>query len=96
MISMRYMAAKMSRLMNIYPYLENRAYMVIFLIGLKLAFSGVLHFTGWESVKHVVDAEWFDMVFSTLSMALFLPLGVKKHEYVNPNTELSPEEAAKL
>lgn len=74
-LSMRFVTQKMSKLMEVYPYLETRAYIVILLIGLKLVLNGGFSFTNFESIKHILEAEWFDMAFSILGMLLFLPFG---------------------
>lgn len=81
-LSMRFVTQKMSKLMERFPYLETRAYIVILLIGLKLVAHGVVEFTNLEAIKHVLEAEWFDMAFSLTGMLLFLPIGVKKHEQI--------------
>lgn len=77
-LTMRFVTQTMSVLMEKHPYLETRAYIVILLIGLKLVVNGALSFTNFETIKHIVEAEWFDMAFSVLSLLLFLPIDKTK------------------
>lgn len=79
-LTMRFVTQKMTKLMDVHPWLESRAYYVIGLIAGKLVLSGILSFTGPESLNHLLHSEWFDMGFSVVSMLLFLPIGIKKQE----------------
>lgn len=81
-LTMRFVTQTMSTLMEKHPYLESRAYIVILLIGLKLVVNGALSFTNFDTIKHIVEAEWFDMAFSVLSLLLFLPIG-KTKSFIN-------------
>jgi len=87
-LTMRFVTQTMSRLMEKHPYLESRAYVVIGLIALKLIGTALLHFTNFTDIKAFVDAESFDMVWSIISILIFLPIGVKK---VKPIVEVVPE-----
>ena len=77
-LTMRFVTQTMSRLMEKYPYLESRAYIVIGLIALKLIGTGLLSFTDWTTIRTFVDAESFDMIWSAISIAIFLPFGINK------------------
>lgn len=85
-LTMRFVTQKMSTLMEKYPYLENRAYIVIFLIGLKLGLTGIVSLIGlhWLDFMH---GEFADMIFSIITMSLFLPIFIQKKEFVNANTQ---------
>jgi YkoY family integral membrane protein len=72
-LTMRFVTQKMSRLMDEYPYLEDRAYIVIGLIAFKLVATAILYFTPFDAVKSFVGSEMFDMVWSVVSVLLFLP-----------------------
>jgi len=92
-LSMRFVTQKMSVLMEKYPYLENRAYIIIALIGVKLVVNGTVSWLApASSITEIIHAEWFDMAFSGLAIVLFLPIGIPKNVYVNPNTILNSEE----
>lgn len=86
-LSMRFVTKKMSVLMEKHPYLENRAYIVIGLIAAKLVFSALANIFHIESAVALFENHYSDLIFSLLTMAFFLPIGVKKDEYVNPNTQ---------
>lgn len=86
-LSMRFVTKKMSVLMEKHPYLENRAYIVIGLIAAKLVFSALASIFHIESATALFENHYSDLIFSLLTMAFFLPIGVKKNEYVNPNTQ---------
>lgn len=85
-LSMRFVTVQMSKLIEKHPYLENRAYIIIGLIAAKLIVSAIFSMLHFESVMAVLENHYTDMLFSILSMAFFLPIGVKKNEFVNPNT----------
>jgi len=77
-LTMRFVTQTMSRLMEKHPYLEGRAYIVIGLIAFKLIATAILHFTNLETIKAIVDAESFDMLWSVISILIFLPIGISK------------------
>lgn len=84
--TMRFVTQKMTMLMRKFPYLENRAYIVIGLIALKLSLNGLSGIFGIQLMIAIFESHYTDLIFSLCTMLLFLPIGVKKHEYVNPNT----------
>ncbi len=84
--SMRFVTKKMSMLMEKHPYLENRAYWVICLIGVKLVVSALAHLMDLHYLVSIFENHYSDLIFSLLTMALFLPIGVNKKEYINKNT----------
>lgn len=89
--TMRFVIKKISVLMEKYPYLENRAYIVIGLIAGKLILSGAATVFGIHFLEVLFENHYTDLVFSLLAMLVFLPIGVKKNEYVNPNTILDTD-----
>lgn len=74
-LSMRFVTQQMSVLIEKYPYLESRAYIVIGLIALKLVLSGILPHTSFEWLNEAFHSEKFDMIFSITSLLVFLPIG---------------------
>lgn len=73
--TMRLVAVMFLKLMKKYPSLEVSANIVIGLLGLKLAISGIIHYLPLQAIEAVMDAHWFDMVFSGAMMLIFfLPL----------------------
>lgn len=85
-LTMRFVIKKMSVLMERFPYLENRAYIVIGLIGFKLILSAISLIFGWKTLEHIFENHYSDLVFSIVTMAVFLPIFVPKQVYENPST----------
>lgn len=85
-LTMRFVIKKMSVLMEKYPYLENRAYIVIGLIALKLIFSAIATIFVWKTLESIFENHYSDLVFSVVTMLVFLPIFVPKKVYENPST----------
>lgn len=71
-LGMRFVAQYFSKLLDKHPSLENSAFIVILLLGLKMAFAGILdfimkdHFLNWHST---------DLIFSLITLGVFaLPI----------------------
>ena len=86
-LTMRFVIKKMAVLMGKYPYLENRAYIVIGLIATKLILSGIAIIFGLHVMNSIFENHYSDLIFSLGAMLVFLPVFVPKQVYVNPNTE---------
>lgn len=86
-LTMRFVIKKMAVLMEKYPYLENRAYIVIGLIAAKLILSGIAIIFGMHTLEAIFENHYSDLIFSLGAMLVFLPIFVPKQIYVNPNTE---------
>jgi YkoY family integral membrane protein len=70
-LAMRFVAQRFVGLMKKYPRLESAAFLVIGLLGLKLLITtgcGFLH----NSVCTVLETETTDIIFSVLSVAIFI------------------------
>lgn len=74
--AMRFVAVRFIDLMGKYPSLEGSAYVVILLLGLKLALAGFAeYFTVLSGVKEVLNHHYTDLAFSGCMMLIFfLPL----------------------
>jgi YkoY family integral membrane protein len=72
-LAMRYVAKYFVVLMEKYPYLEKSAFIVIGILGLKLCFSVVVHYSPENFAW--VEGEAFDMYISALTLLIFfLPI----------------------
>lgn len=70
---MRFVTQYFCKLMVKYPALEGSAFIVIGLLGLKLCISGVAdYFPMFIEVKHLLESHYFDFVFSTVTILIFL------------------------
>lgn len=75
-IAMRYVAQGFVTLMNKYSFLEKCAFIVIGILGLKLAISFPIHF--FPSLKWL-ESETADIVMSALTLSIFfIPILVHK------------------
>ncbi len=77
-ISMRFVATWFTKLMSKFPSLERSAFIVILLLGLRLIVSGAVDYIPAAIiVKNILDAHWFDLVFSGIMMLIFfMPIAV--------------------
>lgn len=67
-LAMRYVAKYFVVLMEKYPFLENSAFLVIGILGVKLCLALLVHFvpsTEW------IESEQFDLCISGLTLAIF-------------------------
>ena len=87
-LTMRFVIKKMAVLMEKYPYLENRAYIVIGLIAGKLILSGIAIIFGLNTMNAIFENHYSDLIFSLSAMLVFLPVFVPKQVYVNENTQI--------
>lgn len=80
-IAMRFVAQWFVIQMEKHPTLEKSAFIVIALLGVKLVVSGSLDYmTGFESIKHFLSSHTFDIIFTTVTMLIFLtPFLIKKN-----------------
>lgn len=71
-LAMRFIAQKFAVLMEKFPKLEATAFIVIFLLGLKLVLSGLADWLpALKSIKDLMSSHTFDFVFSALTMVIF-------------------------
>lgn len=69
-LAMRFVAGVFTKLMNKYPALENSAFYVILLLGLKLVISEAL--PKGSAMEQFVNSHAFDLYFSIAMIGLFL------------------------
>ena len=87
---MRIAASVFSKLLNKYPTLESSAYVVILLLGIKLALGGAAdYFDSWVGLRNILHAHSTDLYFSGIMLAIFfLPMLFKKKKFeVSPYNE---------
>lgn len=79
-LAMRIVAGWFVSLINQYPSLENSAFIVIGLLGLKLIISGIADYSvPFAALKVILSSHVFDLCFSAVMMLIFfLPLIGKK------------------
>jgi predicted tellurium resistance membrane protein TerC len=71
-LAMRFVAQKFSVLMERFPKLETTAFIVIFLLSIKLILSGLADWLPALSiVKNVMSTHSFDLIFSACTMVIF-------------------------
>ena len=70
-LGMRFVAGYFSKLLTKYPSLENSAFIVILLLGIKMALAGVFDFFPKTKVHEILNAEHTDMIFSLLTIIVF-------------------------
>jgi YkoY family integral membrane protein len=77
---MRFVATKFSKLLEKYPSLETSAYIVIMLLGVKLAYGGAADYFGISQWLH---HHLTDLIFSGVMMAIFfVPMLFAKKKYL--------------
>ncbi len=78
-LSMRFVAQYFNKLMNQYPFLETSAFIVIFILGLKLSFSLFEHFYPEASLTKAMTSHTAETVLSLLTaLIFFVPLVTSK------------------
>jgi len=70
-LSMRLVAQYFNKLMNHYPFLENAAFIVIFILGLKLSFSIYEHFYPESKLTKVLTGHTAETALSILTVLIF-------------------------
>jgi len=81
-LAMRFVAGWFSKLLVKYPTLENSAFIVIALLGVKLIFTGIVDYIpSAEGVKVILENHLTDLVFSACMMLIFfIPLLFPKRQ----------------
>jgi len=78
-LSMRFVAQYFNKLMNHYPFLENSAFIVIFILGCKLSFSIVEHFYPESRISQIMTSHTAETCLSILTaLIFFVPLLTSK------------------
>ena len=71
-LAMRFVAGMFIRLIERYPMLEHSAFVIIFLLGMKLLVSGCIGYvSAMSDFRHILDSHAFDMAFSALMLVIF-------------------------
>ncbi|MDI9862893.1 TerC family protein [Flectobacillus sp. DC10W] len=70
-LAMRFVAQAFVRLMERYPFLETSAFVVIGVLGVKLALSAVCHLYPNNAFCHFMEGETADSYISILTVAIF-------------------------
>jgi len=80
-LAMRFVAGWFVTLIERFPSLEKSAFIVIFILGMKLIVSGIFDYsTPFYVFKLIMGTHVFDMVFSAVMMLIFFtPLIFKKN-----------------
>jgi YkoY family integral membrane protein len=86
-LAMRFVAQYFSVLMEKFPKLETTAFIVIFLLSIKLILSGLADWLPSISyIKELMSTHTFDLAFSACTMVIFFfPL-------LSPNKDLVPKD----
>lgn len=71
-LSMRFLAQWFIGLMEKYSNLTKAAYVVIFMLGIKLTVPAVLYYCGNTGLYDISTSEFFDMGFSIICIAVFI------------------------
>jgi YkoY family integral membrane protein len=71
-LAMRFVAQGFVKLMEVYPFLETVAFVVIGLLGVKLLASLYVHFYPEESLSNFLESERADIYTSVLTVLLFI------------------------
>lgn len=76
MISMRFVAGGFEKLIRKYPALENSAFIIIAILGIKLIISGCCHYIkSMQPIERVIEGHGFDIWFSIgVLLIFFIPI----------------------
>jgi len=78
-LSMRFVAQYFNKLMNQFPFLETSAFIVIFILGLKLSFSVFEHFYPESIITKAMTSHTAETVLSLMTaLIFFVPLVTSK------------------
>ena len=68
-LAMRYVAKYFVLLMEKYPFLENAAFLVIGVLGIKLCLALLVHYV---PAAKWIESEQFDLIVSAITLAIFV------------------------
>lgn len=71
-LAMRFVAQAFVKLMEKYPFLETAAFVVIGILGLKLAMSLYTHFYPESGLSHFLEGESMDLYMSFFTVSVFV------------------------
>ncbi len=88
-VAMRFVSQWFTKLMVLYPTLENSAFIVILILGIKLILSGLCdYFNELSDIKNFMSNHWFDLSFSAIMLLVFIiPIFLhgKRKTYIKNN-----------
>ncbi len=70
-LAMRFVAQSFVKLMETYSFLENTAFIVIGILGLKLFGSSMVDYFGSPELAEIVNGHTADLIFSILTASFF-------------------------
>lgn len=70
-LAMRFVAQSFVKLMETYSFLENTAFLVIGILGLKLFGSSVVDYFGSKELGEIVNGHKADLIFSIVTASFF-------------------------
>ena len=74
-LAMRFVAQSFVRLIETYSFLENMAFVVIGILGLKLLVSSLIDYFGNSDLSNTINGHKTDLIFSLVTAAcFFIPL----------------------
>ena len=79
---MRFVAQYFSKLLAEFPSLENSAFIVILLLGLKMAIAGIFDFFPTTLIHSILNGHYTDMLFSLITLSVFL-FPIFKQKFLN-------------
>lgn len=71
-LGMRFVAQYFSKLLQKYPTLENSAFLVILLLGVKMLLAGIMDFFPTTKIHEILNGHTTDLVFSAITLVVFL------------------------
>jgi YkoY family integral membrane protein len=92
-ITMRFVAGYFVKLMEKFPFLENVAFVVIGLLGVKLALTLPEHFYPSSAFTKLITSEHADLFTSLLTLAVFIIPIVTSKFFNWPNRKASVDSA---
>lgn len=70
-LAMRFVAQSFVKLMEKFSFLENMAFIVIGILGLKLFVSAIIDYSGNKELSQMVNGHHADMIFSIITASFF-------------------------
>jgi YkoY family integral membrane protein len=70
-LAMRFVAQSFVKLMETYSFLENTAFFVIGILGLKLLVSSVVDYFGTKELAELINGHKADLIFSIITASFF-------------------------
>ena len=93
-LAMRFVAQAFVKLMEIYPFLESIAFIVIGVLGLKLFLSLYTHYQPEAAFSKILEGHSFDIGVSVFTMGIFIIPTLTSYLFNFPkkNTQIAEED----